>query len=60
MNDNIINEIKQSYTSALNFELEHNIKYPYIDDTNTLTHYVCYLAPDGSVYTNKTEYETTL
>jgi hypothetical protein len=61
MNDNIINEIKQSYTNSVTFESEHNIKYPYIDvNTNTLTHYIAYLAPDNNLYTNKTEYESTL
>ena len=61
MNEDIKIRIKEIFTGRVNFDLEQNVDYPDVDlETNTLTHYICYLAPDNNVYDNKSEYETTL
>jgi hypothetical protein len=62
MNEDIKLRVKQIFTGKVNFDLEQNVDYPHVDylETNTLTHYLCYLAPDNKVYSNKTEYQATL
>lgn len=51
-------QIKETFTGKVNFNEEQNVDYVSVDlTTNLLTHHFCYLAPDGEVYTNKSEYD---
>jgi hypothetical protein len=59
MNENIKLKVREIFTGRVNFDLEQNVDYVNVDvlEANTLTHYLCYLAPDNNVYINKAEYE---
>jgi hypothetical protein len=60
MNETIKEEIKSVYGGRVSFEPEQNVNYVTVDvfGDNSITHHLCYLAPDGEVYSSKTEYET--
>ena len=60
MNESIKEEIKLIYGGKVSFLEEQNIDYAYLNifGDNSVTHFLCYLAPDGEVYSSKNEYET--